>query len=606
MYYKIRIPVPNIKLEALKPRYEPPARSAKTPSRPAASQKDLTPAQKSLDFPREWLLSKLKKSMWATFSWSEHHHDDVWSEDRNIFEPTQADGWNRDQTATLKNLIKDKISKKLQVKEDEQLMHTMHISFPADKPTYPLQLLDEDLHKEPGVSEDRLLEKAESVREKLAEFGIQVEIEWCNIWPSVLQFKIKPEAGVKVSKIENLKKDISLAIKAKSLRILAPIPGTDSVGIELPNPKPQMVRLREILWSLTFTQLMNKNFTNLALGTGIDGSTIIKSLEEMPHLLVAGATGSGKSVWVNSFILSLMYQNSPAELKFLMVDPKQVELGIYDGMPYLLAPIITEADKAVKILKRAVDHMNERYLKLKQSKVRNIIEYNEKVWEHEKMYRMVIIIDELADLMMSWSKKDTELYITRIAQMARAVGMHLILATQRPSVNVITGLIKANIPTRIAFGVVQNIDSRCILDQSGAEDLVGKWDMLYLDPKTKFPIRVQGCFVSTLETELVLKEIKSKYLTSQGINEWATYHPEIIRILEAKWERAWWWEVSDEDEGLVSQAIEVILETQKASATMLQRKLGIGFPRAAKIIDILEDRGMIWPQEWAKPREIFM
>jgi DNA segregation ATPase FtsK/SpoIIIE, S-DNA-T family len=376
------------------------------------------------------------------------------------FEPSQGDIYGQQQqintpdrsdASTLKNILKDKIGKKLQTKEDEKSMTLMHVQFPADKPTFPLTLLDIDTHKEPGLSEDRLLAKAEAVKIKLKEFDIDVSVEGCNIGPTVLQFKIKPEAGVKIAKIEGLKKDMSLAIKVKSLRILAPIPDTDMVGIEIPNPKPQMVRFREILGSMQFTQLMSKNLTNLALGTGIDGSTVVKSLEEMPHVLIAGATGSGKSVGVNSFILSLIYQNSPAELKFLMVDPKQVELGIYEGIPYLLAPIITEADKAVKVLKRAVDHMNERYLKLKNLKVRNISEYNDKVGEHEKMYRMVIIIDELADLMMSGSKKETELYITRIAQMARAVGMHLMLATQRPSVNVITGLIKANIPTRIAF-----------------------------------------------------------------------------------------------------------------------------------------------------------
>jgi DNA segregation ATPase FtsK/SpoIIIE, S-DNA-T family len=609
MYYKIRVPVPSIKLNGMARAYEAVKQKQESSSKKQEyrEQKETIVKQPKLEFWEKEVSTGFLNSLKEKISQVTNTTIEEIPESGNGIQST----WNVRQEVwdnnTLKNLLKDKISKRLQTKEDEKSMTLMHVNFPDDKPTFPLTLLDIDTHKEPGISEEWLLHKAESVKAKLKEFDIDVEIEGCNIGPTVLQFKIKPESGVKIAKIEGLKKDMSLAIKAKSVRILAPIPDTDCVGIEIPNPKPQMVRLREILWSMQFTQLMSKNLTNLTLGTGIDGSTVVKSLEEMPHVLIAGATGSGKSVGVNSFILSLIYQNSPAELKFLMVDPKQVELGIYEGIPYLLAPIITEADKAVKVLKWAVDHMNERYLKLKNLKVRNIIEYNEKVGEHEKMYRMVIIIDELADLMMSGSKKDTELYITRIAQMARAVGMHLMLATQRPSVNVITGLIKANIPTRIAFWVVQNIDSRCILDQGWAEDLVGKWDMLYLDPKTKYPIRVQGCFVSTAETEAVIEEIRMKYMKEQGLNEGDTYHPEIMRILESKGETtAGGIDVTDDDEALIEQAIDVILQTNKASATMLQRKLGIGFPRAAKIIDILEDRGMVGPQEGAKPREIMM
>lgn len=325
----------------------------------------------------------------------------------------------------------------------------------------------------------------------------------------------------------------------------------------------------------------------------------------MPHLLVAGATWSGKSVWVNGFITSLMYQNTPSELKFIMVDPKQVELGIYEWIPYLLAPIITEPEKAVKVLKRAVKHMNERYKKLKELKVRNIVEYNEKVEEEkDKMYRIVIIIDELADLMMSGNKKDTENYIARIAQMARAVGMHLILATQRPSVNVITWLIKANIPTRISFWVVSQIDSRTIIDQKWAEDLVGKWDLLYLDPKGKYPIRVQSPFVSTGETEDIVKALREKYMSNLTADD--IYHPEIMNILENKWVAWGMWDVSDADEELIEQAIQIISSSRKASATMLQRKLWVWFPRAARLIDILEERGIIGPQDGARPREIFI
>jgi len=506
---------------------------------------------------------------------------------------------------TIKSLLKDKLSKAIQKKEDDHMLKQLHVSFPADKPTFDINLLDHNPNADLTIDEDWLLEKAEAVKNKLHEFDLEVDIEGCNIWPTVLQIKIKPAAGVKITKIEGYKKDISLALKSKSLRILAPIPGTDSVGIEIPNPKPQMVMIREILSGMEFTKSMQSNLTNLTVGKDITGAHIVKSLEDMPHLLVAGATWSGKSVGINDFILSLIYQNSPAELKFIMVDPKQVELSIYEWIPYLLSPIITEPPKAIKVLKRTVGEMERRYTLLKNKSSRNIAEYNDKCTDKEKLYRLVVIIDELADLMMSGNKKDTESYITRIAQKARAVGIHLIVATQRPSVDVITGLIKANIPTRIAFGVVSQIDSRTILDMMWAEDLVWKWDLLYMDPKTKFPVRVQCPFVSTAETEAVVKAIKQTYM--HNLSESDIYHPEIVRILESKGEYAGsWWDVSDDDEDLINQAVEVISETRKASATMLQRKLGIGFPRAARLIDILEERGIVWPQEWAKPRDILI
>jgi S-DNA-T family DNA segregation ATPase FtsK/SpoIIIE len=532
----------------------------------------------------------------------------VYDEDETIEEEedeeTTQDTVTTTSPALLKSLLKEKISKAVVKKEDEHTLRQIHITFPKDKPTFALTLLDEAPVMDQPVDEEWLYEKAENIKNKLLEFDIEVDVEWVNVWPTVMQIKIKPQAGIKISKIENLQKDLALALKTKSLRILAPIPGTDSVGIEIPNPKPQLVSLREVLGWVTFAKAMQSGFTNLTVGKGIDGLHVVKSLEEMPHLLIAGATGSGKSVSVNDYIIALMYQNSPSELKFIMVDPKQVELSIYEGIPYLLSPIITQADKAVKVLKWAVDFMEERYKKLKETKVRNLAEYNQKVDEKDAFYRLVIIIDELADLMMSGNKKDTENYITRIAQKARAVGIHLILATQRPSVNVITGLIKANIPTRIAHGVVSQIDSRTILDMKGAEDLVGKGDLLYTDPKNNFPVRVQAPYISTIETEHVVKAIKDKYM--KNLSEEAIYHPEIIRILEAKTDSMEWTELSGDDEELMQQAIEIIAQTRKASATLLQRKLGIGFPRAARLIDQLEERGLVWPQEGAKPREILM
>ena len=396
-------------------------------------------------------------------------------------------------------------------------------------------------------------------------------------------------------------------MKTKSLRILAPIPGTDVVGIEIPNPKPELIRLRQIMGTNWFSEAINKNLTNLVLGIGIDGKPQWKSLESMPHLLVAWATWSGKSVAINTFILSLIYQNTPSELKFLMIDPKQVELGMYDGIPYLLAPVETVPDKALKILKWWVNEMERRYTLLKDKRVKNLDEFNKKVWADESMPRIVVIIDELADLMMNRNtKKDTELCITRIAQKARAVWIHLIVATQRPSVDVVTWLIKANIPTRIAFSVVSQIDSRTILDIKWAEELLGKWDMLYMDPANNIPIRMQAPLITTEETDEVVAAIKEKYM--KWLTENDIYNQEIMNLLSGKnvWSGMSFVGDGWNDDELVQQAIEIIKQSKKASATLFQRKLGVWFARAARIMDILEDQWMIWPQDGAKPREIYI
>ena len=501
----------------------------------------------------------------------------------------------------IKNIIKQKVEEKIEEKRPRPT-----IKFSWDKPTFDISILKSNMWEVTTIDEKFLMEKAKSLQDKLMEFNVAVSIEWFDIWPSIVQIRIKPEAGIAIAKIESLVNDIKLSLKSKSLRIIAPIPWTDSVGIQLPNQKPTMVRVWDILNSKEFQTQMSKSSTNLTLWKQIDGSIITKTLEEMPHLLVAWATWSGKSVWVNDFILSLMYQNSPSELKFLMVDPKQVELELYSGLPYMLWPIVSDPEKALKLLKWAVDEMEKRYWLLKDKRVKNIVEYNQKVmWD--KMYRIVFVIDELADMMMHKNKKEVETCITRIAQKARAIWIHLIVATQRPSVNVITWLIKANMPTRIAFGVVSEIDSRTILWRKWAEDLVWRWDMLYIDPNTKRPIRIQAPFVETSEIELVVETLKDKYM--RWLSEDDIYNPDIIKALESKIETAswsfsgWsWWS----DEELIEQAIQVIAETRKASATLLQRKLNVGFARAARIMDELEDRWIIWPQEWAKARDIFI
>ena len=522
--------------------------------------------------------------------------DDEEEDDRRHAEPQTI------SKSFISTIIKKQAQEKIAEKEKKA---KVSLSFSGDKPTFMTNILESNGNQTLSIDENFLMEKAKSLQSKLLEFNVPIIIEWFDIGPSIVQIRIKPENGIRISTIEGLQNDIALSLKSKSLRIVAPIPGTDCVGIQLPNPKPMMVRLGDVMWAHEFTESMKSSDTNLTLGKAIDGSSVIKTLESMPHLLVAGATWSGKSVGVNDFILNLMYQNTPSELKFLMVDPKQVELELYSGLPYLLAPIVYESEKALKLLKWCVDEMERRYSLLKEKRVKNIDEYNHKIIG-EKMYRIVFVVDELADMMMSGNKKDVETCITRIAQKARAVGIHLIVATQRPSVNVITGLIKANIPTRIAFGVVSEIDSRTIIGRKWAEALVGKWDMLYIDPSTKFPVRIQAPFVSTEEIEKVVLTLKNKYMW--GLTEEDIYNPEIVAMLESKMET--WSSLFNgnggDDDDLIEQAIQVISETRKASATLLQRKLGVGFARAARIMDQMEERWLIGPQDWAKPRDIFM
>lgn len=585
IFYKFNIPVPiprvNIRLPEQKTleRRTTPTKSEKTPSKELTYDSYKSKLEKEQQTDTDSDKGSLLKSIFSR--WEKNSEDSI-----------------------LKTAIKSTMVKAVDDKIHQKTM--AHISFPKDKPTFWLDLL----RRQQGtveVDHEALAKKAQVVQSKLIEFGVPVSIDGFDIGPSIIQIRVKPEPGIKISTIENLKQDLALATKSKALRIVAPIPGTDCVGIQIPNPKPTMVHLWDVLWSSDFTQSMQKSLLNLTLGKAIDGVNIIKSLEDMPHLLIAWATGSGKSVGVNDFILSLMYQNNPNELKFLMVDPKQVELEMYAWLPYLLAPIVTQSDKALKLLQWAVEEMEVRYTKLAKERVKKLTEYNAK-FPNEQLYRIVFVIDELADLMMSGNKKEVESCITRIAQKARAVGIHLIVATQRPSVNVITGLIKANMPTRIAFWVVSQIDSRTILGIKWAEDLLGKGDLLYMDPTTKHPMRVQAPFVDTDEIDAVITSLKRSYM--KWLQEEDIYHPEIIRILESKpetasWQYLGWWGNGD-DEDLIQQAIEVILETRKASATLLQRRLWLWFARAARIMDELENRGVVWPQEGAKAREILM
>lgn len=528
---------------------------------------------------------------------SRHSHDEEQYDD----EPSTA---VTDQS--IKKIIQRTLYNKIEQKEKERIQNKPMISFGWEKPTFNVAILDPNVNQKITIDENFFVEKSRWLQDKLMEFNVPISIEWFDVWPSIVQIRIKPEEWIKISTIEWLANDIALSLKSKSLRIVAPIPGTDNIWIQLPNPKPAMVKLGDVIASNEFNQEMKKSDNNLAIWKAIDGSVVIKTLDGMPHLLVAWATGSGKSVWVNDFILSLMYQNTPSELKFLMVDPKQVELELYSWLPYLLAPIVSEPEKALKLLRRTEAEMERRFWMLKDKRVKNIDEYNHKIIA-EKMFRIVFVVDELASLMMHKNRKEVEKCITHISAKARAVWIHLIIATQRPSVDVITWLIKANIPTRIAFWVVSEIDSRTIIGRKWAETLLWKWDMLYTDPNTKAPIRIQAPFVSTEEIEKVVEALRNKYMW--WLTEEDIYNQEIIALLESKHESGEalfaGWNGWDDDE-LIEQAIQVIAQTRKASATLLQRKLNLWFARAARIMDALEERGVIWPQDWAKPRDIFI
>ncbi|MFC1600269.1 DNA translocase FtsK 4TM domain-containing protein [Patescibacteria group bacterium] len=446
-------------------------------------------------------------------------------------------------------------------------------------------------------SDDKvLMENAEKIRTKLEQFGIDVTMHEVHVGPTVIQYTLKPHEGVKLSKITTLKSDLALALASQSVRIEAPIPGKALVGIEVPNEHRAMVRLREIIESPEF----KKGNSNLKfpLGRNVSGEPIIADLQTMPHLLIAGATGSGKSVGMNTLLTSLLYQNSPLDLKMILIDPKQVELKSYNSIPHLLTPVINDPEKAAIALRWCVAEMNRRYTECADKEKRNITDYNADK-SLEKMSNIVVVIDELADLMMA-AGKEVEASICRIAQMARAVGIHLVIATQRPSVDVITGLIKANIPARIAFAVSSSIDSRTIIDGIGAEDLLGKGDMLYLPSGMNKPLRVQGIYISSDEIEAVTNRVK---LTVEP-----DYDDEIIstRVAGQKLNGVPDSNFGDSDDAMYTQAIEVIKENRKASASLLQRRLKVGYARAARLLDELEENGVIGPSNGAKARDIYI
>jgi S-DNA-T family DNA segregation ATPase FtsK/SpoIIIE len=453
------------------------------------------------------------------------------------------------------------------------------------------------------VSPAEIEEKSILIQRTFLQFGIDVEMEDECVGPTVIQYRLKPSEWVRLAKIEALKKDLTLALKAKSIRIQAPIPGLGLVGIEVPNEKRDTVGIKEVLEDVAFTR--HKSKLAIAVGKDINGDFIVGDLAKMPHLLIAGQTGSGKSVGMNGFILSLLYKNTPSELRMIMVDPKQVELGVYDGIPHLLTPVINSPDKALNALKWWVAEMERRYSTLKPLNARNLEEYNAKVSDKDRMPAIVIIIDELADLMMSGNKKEVESAITRIAQKARAVGLHMILATQRPSVDVITGLIKANVPSRVAFTVASGIDSRTVLDAYGAEDLLGRGDMLYFPTGAMATTRIQWVLVETDEIERVVNHIK---LTIDPAMLADIYDSSIVdgdRV--STWEGAGpggSTDAGEEDMKVIEAAIELVRSAGKCSTSMLQRHMKLGYGRAARVVDILESMGIVGPADGSKPREI--
>ncbi len=477
----------------------------------------------------------------------------------------------------------------------------------------PLSLLQEDRGK-PGVGDIKA--NSNIIKRTLANFGINVEMDEISIGPSITRYALKPAEGVKLSRIVGLQNDLSLALAAHPIRIEAPIPGKSLVGIEIPNSTKTTVGLGTLLASNDF-QNSDKPLL-VSLGKGISGMSYFDDLASAPHMLVAGATGAGKSVTIHAVITSLLYRNSPDNLKFIMVDPKRVELTLYNKIPHLLTPVITDAKKTILALKWAAKEMDRRYDVLQAEGLQNISSYHKNIVEPEMrkaksrksgdevqpietMPYIVIVVDELADIMQAYPR-ELESAIVRLAQMSRAVGIHLILSTQRPSVNVITGLIKANIPTRIALQVSSQIDSRTILDMGGAEKLLGAGDMLYLSGKMSQPQRIQSAYISETEVKSVVKYLADSYENEipNEINLDPNNQTQKNSIFEATLDDE---KIEDDDE-MYEEAKQTVVEAGKASTSFLQRKLGVGYARAARLIDMLEERGVVGPGSGAKPREI--
>jgi DNA segregation ATPase FtsK/SpoIIIE-like protein len=503
---------------------------------------------------------------------------------------------------------------------EKERQNVLFQGMPGDSPLPPISLLDEAPPAQETVAVETLEFTSRLIEKKLSDFGVEAKVVAAYPGPVVTRYEIEPATGVKGSQIVNLARDLARSLSLTSIRVVETIPGKNYMALELPNPKRQIVRLTEIVGSKVYGD--SPSSLTVALGKDIAGKPVIADLAKMPHLLVAGTTGSGKSVGINATILSLLYKSDPDDVRLILIDPKMLEMSVYEGIPHLLAPVVTDMRQAGHALNWAVNEMERRYKLMSKLGVRNLAGYNAKILEAakreehipnpfsivpdnpeplEKLPTIVIIIDELADLMMVVGKKVEEL-IARIAQKARAAGIHLILATQRPSVDVITGLIKANIPTRIAFQVSSKIDSRTILDQMGAETLLGMGDMLYMPPGTGLPIRVHGAFVSDDEVHRVVKHLQStgepNYI--EGILEGG--------VLEEGGgaDGATAGEGGGEADALYDQAVQVVLKNRKASISLVQRHLRIGYNRAARLIEQMEQSGLVSPMQSNGNRDILV
>ncbi|MDD3711081.1 MAG: DNA translocase FtsK 4TM domain-containing protein [Patescibacteria group bacterium] len=554
-------------------------------------------------FGHKSFLYKTFKSAWGSLSSEEEEYQDELESNLVDYDERKLVDFAEEEE---EDLTKDKEQGILFTKKEIGVVKKADSSFREDVPRkteinwktkkikidLPLELLSDKISKATsGDIENNIL----IIQRTLENFGIMVDMGQVNVGPTVTQYTFKPSEGIKVSRITALSNDLSLALAAHPIRIEAPIPGKSLIGIEVPNKTKAIVGLREILEDKDF-KLRQSNLM-AALGKDVSGRNIVYDIAKMPHLLVAGATNSGKSVCLNTIIVSLLYQNSPSDLRFIMVDPKRVELPIYNGIPHLLTPVITDVSKTINALRWCLNEMDRRYEVLNQSGKKNIQTYN--FSNKEKIPYIMFIIDELADLMVAASK-DIEGSVIRLTQMSRAVGIHLILATQRPSVDVITGLIKANTPSRVAFSVASAVDSKTILDSSGAEKLLGKGDMLFSTAELSKPRRIQGAYVDDSEILSIVNYIKDKYGSADYL-EGIVDRQKVNGIGGVGLDGV----MGDEDE-LLEEAKEIVVAAGKASTSFLQRRLRIGYSRAASILDMLEENGIVGPSNGSKPREIMI
>ena len=475
----------------------------------------------------------------------------------------------------------------------------------------PLEMLNKSDNPHEGDITTELNNNGKMLVDILKSFNVQTKIIDISRGPAVTRYELQPASGVKISKITTLSDDIALNLASSGVRIEAPIPGKAAVGVEIPNKVVSVVKMRELISSKKFTS--SKSKLTVVLGRDISGEIMTADLAKMPHLLIAGSTGSGKSVCINSFIISLLYNARPDEVKLLMIDPKVVELGVYNGIPHLLVPVVTDPRKAAGALGWAVNEMLSRYKRFAENNVRDLDSYNDLIERNpcltdkegevlEKMPQIVIIIDELSDLMMA-APNEVEDYICRLAQMARAAGMHLVIATQRPSVDVITGIIKANIPSRIALAVSSQIDSRTILDMSGAEKLLGRGDMLFSPVGSPKPIRVQGCYVTDREIEKIVEFIKSSQKTEYDFKVAAEIEK---NATSDNSKGADTHSGEDSSDPMMNEAIKCVVEAGQASTSLLQRRLRVGYARAGRLVDEMEQMGIVGPHEGSKPRQVLI